>query len=517
MKRDIKYIIKRIIIGTGIALCLFYINSCKAHALTTIDNVSADVYFKSQYCTESESISTNNISGSRFTCETGPSYKFAQLLNNSSNVDVPFLITENQLINNMTFKINFEDPVEITSTNRYIVLNAPWTSFDYDHKAIGISNSYFTLNGVRPNGNTTDLSPSISTYFNQVEYCNYSDGSNTYKCNSVTISRNSSYDKFVFYIDVPEGTNVHNITLFFGNNNILSSYDIYSSEVNGWFRAITTTQNAYQVNITSSYNSFNNYKQLLVNFKDNLGNHYNIYGSNFYSGAGLVYYKYAPTSPTFSPSNITDNLYFETTVPTTSYSPVYSFANISTSDTDYYNGLVNSIEQELNPVSNNDAWFEDSLDGFISGSQANSLIGLFNSLLVYPFQKLNEQKQVDLVRQNINGNYILNSNICMKNMGQDTILNEYVPYQIQFYRDYKFNLPCPHTEIYTNLKYGDYAFYSTTFLGANMGNSGASNSFSSLWLTIQHGFLVYILFVTCLNVYKYLLDSNKTEIEVLEL
>lgn len=516
MKRDIKYIIKRIIIGTGIALCLFYIRSCNVKALTVIPEVSADVYFKSQYCTQGESISSGGVNGKRFTCETGPSYKFSQLLNNSSNVEVPFLITEHQLFNNMTFKINFENPVEITSTNRYIALNPPWFRNDFSHQAVGIlTDSYFPLNGVRPGGSTTDLNPSISTYFNQVEYCSYSDGSNVYSCNGVYLARNSSNNGFLFYVDIPVGTTVYNISLFFGNNNILSSYDIYSSDVVSWFKAMTTTIDLYNSNITTSYNSFNTYKQTLDNYKDYKSNHYNIYGSNFYSGAGLLYYYFPPNAPTFKPSTSTENLYFETTVPTNYRNANFVFSNLTQEQINYYNGLVNSIEQELNPSSSNTSFFNDFLEGFQTSSSASGLLSLFNNMFIYPMQKLQTNSQVDLVKQNINGGYILNNTLCMKNSVTGS-LGEYIPHQIQFYRDYKFNLPCPHTEIYTHLKYGEYGFYGNTFKGATI-NTGISYSFVDLWLTIQHGFLVYILFVNCLNIYKYVLDSNKTEIEVLEL
>lgn len=500
-----------------ILFCIFtfFFKSCNVKALTYIQDAQADVYFKSQYCTESESISGNYNgtpqSGKRFNCETGPSYKFAQLLNNSSSIEVPFLITENQLFNNMTFKINFENPVEITSTNRYIVLRAPWGNSNISQGTFGTFSSYFPLNGIRPNGTSTDLNPSLSTYFNQVEYCNYSDGSTTYKCNNVTIAPNTGNNRFVFYIDIPVGTIVSNITLFFGNNNIQSSYDIYSRDVAGWFTAMTTTQNLYNSNITTNFDSFDTYKQIVYRLNQYKGNHYNIYGKDFFSGSGLAYYRYAPSGPTFKPSTSTENLYFETNIPSYNGSPVYYFANATTEDTNYYNGLVNSIEQELNPPSE-DSWFTDSFNGFLESNESNSFITLFNSLLTYPLSKFTQQNQMKLTWTNVNGAEILSPAIC-KGVG---IAGDYGPGIQLSWHGASFDFPCIHYDVYSKLTSDNFAFYPTTLNGANISGGNSHNLYSIIKIILD-GVLIYFMFITCLDIYKYILDSDRKEIEVLDL
>ena len=517
MVKDIRYIIKKVIIGVLIGVALIMFKSYRVNAATIDTIINANSYYQSQYCTQGDTITDDNWgTGSRFSCTKGPSYKFSQYLNNDTdNVSVPALFSQGQLINNFTFEINFEDVQTITSTNRYIVLRAPWVSSNSSTspKYLGVYDGYLTLNGVVSN-QVRGYSPSVSSFFNQPQYCNYVNDNGDINICNIYIAPYSSLNRYVFYIDIPVNTNVKSITLFFGNNNIQDTYDLYTGVINNDFRAMTPTSWKYNSSCGNSTTNLDCYKTLFARYQDYSNNNYNVYGASALSGAGLIYYKYGPANSTFTPSNVSENLWFETTYDT-STNVIYNFSSSTQSIQDYYNNLVGNIENEINPSVNTDGFFTDFLDGFTTSTQASGLLSLFNNMFLYPMQKLNTNASVDLVRQNINGTYILNDFICMKN-STASYPSTYNAYEVHFYRDYKFKLPCPHTEIYNKLYYGEYGFYGNNFKGASI-HTGIQYSFVDIWLTIQHGLLVYLLFVNCLNIYKYVLDSNKTEIEVLEL
>lgn len=511
MVKDIRYIIKKVIIGVLIGVALIMFKSYRVNAATIDTNINANVYFKTQYCSTGTA-GSGLYDPYTFTCENGPSMKFVQLLNSDQNVSVPMFISQGQLINNMTFEMNFEDGQTITSTDRYVVLRIPWLSSNISNGVMNLyANSYFTTDSIR-NNSVIHYAPSVSTYMFQPQYCSYEDTTGYHNCN-VYIYPNSTIERYAYYIDIPVGTTFNQITLFFGNNNVQSTYSILSSYgtiVN--YYPLTTTRNMGTCN--SSTSNENCFKNTFNNYKNYSSNDYNVYGSNTYSGAGLLYYRYPPVNPTFNPSNVTENVFFESNM-VVDDAILYNYNSYSQELVDYYNNLATNIENELNPSVNIDGFFTDFLEGFTTSTQASGLLSLFNNMFLYPMQKLNTNASVDLVRLNLNGDYILNDFICMKN-STASYPSTYNAYEVHFYRDYKFKLPCPHTEIYNKLYYGEYGFYGNNFKGAAI-HTGIQYSFVDIWLTIQHGLLVYLLFVNCLNIYKYVLDSNKTEIEVLEL
>ena len=521
MKKDIKYIIKRVIIGILIGL-FFLMYKSKISFAATIDTVvTANSYYQTQYCEVGDSITgtfNNSIyTGNRFNCTKGPSYKFSQYLNSTENVAVPVLINSGQLFNNFTFEITFEQLQIITTTDRYIELRAPWvSSYTSSPRTLGVNSNYLTLNGIVDN-TTKNYTPSVSTFFNQPQYCSWVDNTGSVSSCNVHIAADSSISRYTYYIDIPVGSAVRTITLYFGNSNIQDTYDIYSNMIpatSRLFRAMTTTLfGYYNSNCSSTTSSYDCYSISYSNLKDQNNSKYNIYGEHFFSGAGLIYYYYPPDTPTFTPSSTSPNIWFSNSL--ASDNITYNFSAVTDAYKGYYDNLVGNIENEVNPQPSNDSFFNDFLEGFQASSQASGFLSLFNNMFIYPMQKLQTNAQVDLVRTNINGGKVLNNYLCMKN-SETGMVGEYVPYNIQFYRDYQFSLPCPHTDIYDKLYYGEYGFYGNDFKGASV-HSGITYSFVDIWLTIQHGFLVYILFVNCLNIYKYVLDSNKTEIEVLEL
>ena len=517
MKKDFRYIFKRVIIGILIGLFFIMFKSCNVNALEYIQNAAGVAYFQSQFCEQGEVITDTYDgiahTGNRFSCSKGPSYKFVQFLNSDNNfISIPAILYEKQLLNNFTFQILFEDSISITQQNRYIGLRAPWVSSNTSNAELTFYDNFLTLNGVKDN-NTIYYSPSVSSFVLQPQYCNYSDGSNLYKCN-VYLVGDPNISRYVYYIDIPVGTNVSSITLFFGNNNIQSSYDLFTGEISNDFRAMTAT--VFKKNVSCSANS-TNYQCYVSNFSaysNYSNNNFNVYGSNFFSCAGLIYYRYAPISSFFTPSTRTDNLWLSSTYPNNPV--IYNFSNITSNLEEYYNGLITDIEEDLT-VSDRDSIennISEVMGTFADNENSQRYLSTLDALLSYPIQKMQDQGHFDLVNHNaVIGANQIDSKLCW---GTDTVIGDQSqPYKVQFFRDYKFTLPCPHSDIYVHLGYGDYGFYPSNFMGAN--NSGYTYNFISIWLFIQHGLLVYFLFVNVLNIYKYILDSKKSEIEVLEL
>lgn len=524
MVKDIRYIIKKVIIGVLIGIALIMFKSYKVNALTTIsDSVVANSYYQTQYCTPGSTIT----SGIQYNCTTGPSMKFSQYLNNDENISVPALINSGQLINNFSYEILFENPITISSTDRYLVLQPPFVKNSSSYSNDSTFNVQFTgaltLNGIK-NGSSVSNSPATSVFGISPKYCSYYDSNNQLQYCNVSIVLNTSLPSLLYYIDIPVGTSFTRVNLYFGHKDLSSTYDIKYDKVYGEYYPLSNNWDSRGWN-SSSYcsTSYSNFWCNAITWE----NYKTYYNSNDYNvkrgfsdriGAGLIHYYYAPYDTKFNPSNLTQNLWLDSSIGTTNIITT-SFNNVSSEDTTYYDNLMGTINQELNPggsTGTDTSFFNDFLEGYTTSSSASGLLSLFNNMFLYPMQKLQSNAQLDLVTTNIHNDKVLSSTLCEKNPSSAIVGDPYTPYQVQFYRDYKFNLPCPHSEIYTQLKYGEYGFYSNSFLGASV-NTGVSYSFASIWLTIQHGFLVYILFVNCLNIYKYVLDSNKTEIEVLEL
>jgi len=500
MVRDIRYIFKRVLIGLLIALGVIFFKSKGVFAATTQLNSNVRVYAKSGNC-------TYNSSTTDFNCVQGPSYKFVGENITSSKATetdiptIPFIVNNmdsDVLIQNAIYDIELATPLTISSSERsvYLKFGGPYPRGNgvYGSSTTGSTGYLFryTQFSATPLDTTNDSNKVLKlTYGFKPYYCSYHnpDTDTTSTCNLILDIGNDNWFKII--VNLPIGTKLDRFTIYFGAPNLVSS--IGSKTLNN----VIVPDNPTFISGANSDISYDLWR------KDNS------------TRIGLQYFKAGVSlsspqlqSPVAQFVRVDSNNY-------TSNTYQWNYSNLSNELVAQYQATIPEIEEELTPTSDNDTFFSDFLEGFTTSSQASGFISLFNNMFLYPLQKLRDNSQVDLVRDNIYGDKILSNYLCMQN-SEPGLLGSYVPYKVQFFRDYKFTLPCPHTEIYNKLYYGEYGFYGNNFKGAEI-RTGISYSFAEIWLTLQHGFLVYILFVNCLNVYKYVLDSNKTEVEVLEL
>lgn len=514
MKRDVKYIIKRVIIGILIGLFFIMFKSCNVNAATLNGTLSTKYNFDN----------CSMIQSSMF-CSKGNSFlfrnSFSSTNQSSTEISFPYIDTSNNgvMLTNIDFTYSFSSPVSIGDNTSIEITYYPF---------LNTSGHNFAFRGLYPYfwDNTNKIYPYAWSNLNYrpiyVAYNLSSEDSNIWHSTSIHFRDSASSGNISYFklYDIPSGSSVQKIRVIFGTT---KHYSGSTQVINGYTMPQLTSNWVYYTNGSSTtptnfYSTWEEYKNAT---SDNLGLVYIAQNSdslpNFHRNWSLLgYFSSYPAVQTVSNRDHADSV----------RGIAFDLSSVNLEDISNDNTYLSDIETQIainqatigTDLSDEDKDYINPLYSEWNNSYTNGFTSLFSTLFAYPLTKVQQQVNNDLVRQNINGSYILNSRICMKNMGQDSILDEYVPYQVQFYRDYKFDLPCPHTEIYTKLKYGDYAFYGTTFLGANLGSSiGGTYNFVSIWLTIQHGILVYLLFVNVLNVYKYILDSNKSEVEVLEL
>ena len=503
MKKDIKYIIKRVIIGICIGLFFLLFKSCDVYAWTSVNAGQVNTYFQTQNC-----YFINN----QFSCENGYSYKFTSPWQQNQNAiewDVfpPFTTTDNAvLINNLIYE--------------FIPTNSITTSSSRKSIGIGISsNGYISTSGTGSSMNfSIDMFPYLTrdennnyiynetfpmNYNFKPYYCTYYNGSEWVQCNLILEIGNSNV--FYFVLDLQEGITIEKIRLYFGSPNrqttlaykTLGSNNIKVPDNNNIFYT-----NSNLNSISAFYVNYNDWRQ--HSNDNNIG--------LWWYPQGVSTYLPKFTMPT---SNFTlqfdSNSYVNNTYK-------YNYDNLSNELKQQYTEQPENIEIEIENQFNTDDDIDSVLssnyEGFINNEHSRKYITTIENLFAYPIQKLREQLTYDLVNHNaIIGANQIDSKLCW---GIDTVTGDVSSsYRIQFFRDYSFNLPCPHSDIYTHLGYGTFGFYPPSFMGAN--NTGYNHDFISIWLIIQHGVLIYLLMVTILNFYKYILDSNKAEIEVLEI
>ena len=520
--RDLKYIFKRVIIGILIGL-FFLMFKTRVSFASTIDNATGTAYMQTMNC----SLDSSNLS-----CSVGSPFKYIWTPNNANNTDDfnIFINNNNQyfvLIKNLIINYDFSNPITISSNQRTIGLqmgNGSWLSANRNSGELDIDMNFLPVDYINSNNSTDTRYVPHANYNFKPYYATWTDDNNVvHKC-GIILNVNAVENFFTMNFDIPIGSVVSSITLYLGDYRLTDTYTI---------RQLTSTSGVYVLN--SSYwikNDSANYSSSFSQFNV----HYNTYRTkpNTYDNAtdsnrGLYLYQLGKT--TYSNYFKVPKNNNELTIVSNDYSGnsyKWYFNDYDNTISNYIENTIPSIEEELTPPSDDDDLtppdepnnIDDNLEDWSSTFEtqyARTFKTLFSSLFTYPLNKLDEMKDIDLVRTNINGDKVLNPLLCTRNSGLDSMIGDYNPYTIELGFGYSFNLPCPHYDIYPKLKARGYAFYPNIFKGASLGNGAQHGDFATLWLTLQHGILIYLMFVQVLNIYKYVLDANKTDIEVLEL
>ena len=505
----IKYIIKRVIIGVLIGIGIFLFKSNFTYAATYLNSDNAVIYTQSQKCTESN----DNLS-----CQQGTAYKFGYEYNtrkNTNEYEIDMILNNNQysqLFQNIIYDYSISDTITIDTTHRSLYILLPYSQSQFSLGAgLGSSNTTFTIqmfpqNSINPTTEEIDRHFVFPMNYNfKPYYCSYLDTSDnlTKPCNIILDIGQGNIWKFI--ADIPINTTINRLTFYFGTNQLYNGS--LKSQIYGNFN-IKIPQNekiGYEHGTSENtlyaiyYVNYNTWRQ-----RSNSNN------------IGIWYYPqgYTIYQPKFSVPNSQYELAFDN-VDYSSNIYKWTFTNYTQQQLDELNLTIDNIEEQLQQQEQPNA--DDTLNGIFNDFNnvyAQNFTSLFSSLFSYPLSKIQEQTEIDLVNSSKTA---LSRQLCQKSSHFDIGGGATREQEIQFYRDYSFKLPCMHVDVYPNLKYGRFAFYSTNFLGVNLTGSGADFNFTDIWLTIQHGILVYLLFVNVLNIYKYILDSNKAEVEVLEL
>lgn len=498
MIRDFRYIFKRVIIGILIGLFFIMFKSCNVNAIA-ITNKNVNIYSQTQNC---DLDSENNLS-----CTKGLSYVFpySSGSTNLSDIDMPFFLPNehNILVSNLIFDVDLGEEYIIDNNIRsiYLILgNQSWFS---SNLSLGPSNYRFTLN-MFPTQSEASNNILPSVYGFKAFYCSYFDtvSQTTKTCNvKYGMDSNSNVFKVIPIFDL--GTKLNRFTISFGTT------DLYSGSTKLLCNVRVPNSQTFINSQCSSSNISYKYYVLYDTWRSvSLEN---------YKPIGLFYYNKGTnlTTPKFKLPNYSSFLSYDN-YDYSNYTFGATFDNYTLEEKEKYNDLVNTINKEIYgefEVDDVEANISEMMGSFADNENSQRYLSTLESLLAYPIQKLQEQSSFDLVNYNVwTDSYQIDNRLCW---GNDLIGDQGQPYQVQFWRDYKFTLPCLHSQVYTKLGYSNFGFYPSNFMGSN--NIGYNYNFISIWLVLQHGLLVYLLFVNVLNLYKYILDSKKSEIEVLEL
>lgn len=225
-KNDIKYIIKRILIGVGIALILFNLKKCNVYADTT----EKYVYFTGRniYYVQNNSMDSTYLSG------VGTLYFSNNKLQYNSYI-------------NENISYNFGREISRNTTD-----NTVWVILRYYYNNI----EYALISALNPNGS---FYPGLVNSDLKIMFSHY-DGS---------IYRNDRY--YLYY--VPKNVTEENISSYISNNPNTSFYSFY---------LFTTSLNSSNVCSTTSYCS--NIKSF--NFDNNT--YYNVFSNPSYLPADTI-------------------------------------------------------------------------------------------------------------------------------------------------------------------------------------------------------------------------------------
>lgn len=525
MKRDFRYIIKRVIIGILIGLFFIMFKSCNVNAASYINgNVSIDYYY--QNCTKQDltlwqcdNSYIENVSGPISFSGDAPVIN-SNIGNNISDYD--------KVLTRVVYTFEF-NPIEVgnncSNYNCNINLhNGQQNNLFFDRR----TDTYVQLNTSIPHTNASNFNnffvntPYENLLAYHLYYADYYDSDlEEWKPLSVSLST-SMYLKASNWTN---GQHISKLRFYLG-----SPSDLYYM-VGG-----VSTSNPY-VPVLPNY-----YEYLIDKYNENKYSNYQLFAlpnatwvNN--SNSAIFPIAFYPKGVNISVSSYTRRNYsiYLTNNDSGTATNIYDFTSSSLNDKiqnseDNMNNLTNEIE---NSLSNSQAQEEigtqfdpnefESLEAEFSffNEKSYPFTGLFSSLFVRPLALLSNQANIDLVNPNSSGNLVLDRELCNRYSGNPNssgLPGGGTDYEVELWRGYKFKIPCMHVDVYPLLKHTPYGFYGSSFLGVPItGHEQVLFSFANIWLLIQHGILAYLMFVSCLNMYKYMLDSNKTEVEVLEL
>lgn len=501
-KSFFKHKLFRLIIYGFIAFIIFTFVKIKGVNASAISGVIADIYAQSSNCSFDDS--TNN-----FNCIKGRSYKMSYIPNSAGDNNLPVIIdNENNsvLIRNIIFDYKFNATKEVTNNDRSYMIS--YGAGDVlDSNTASASDYNFSLNvfPITTQNSNDDVDPRynlIANYNFKPYYCSYFDvDENQFQnCNIILAKSNNSFIWFV--IDLPIGTKFNEIKLYFGTPNLTGTYS-FKNMTTG-FKAPNFNEFFYNTDVAGN-TSFNYYKVNYSTWRTTTPT----------NNVGLVWY---PAGYNVSFPVLTKNsLNGEVQVDSTSYTNnlyKFNFDNVDSTLKNQYNETTNNIDQELTQEDN---WFSDSMNDFIDSGTSSSFSNLFSSLFQYPLEKLNEsitEPLFDNSPTNNKGTGGLNLAVCtgrgfIGDVSEDRI-------QIPTINGVKWNIPCLHYDVYSQLHNETTGFYPTS-VDSHSIQSGRSTNFYSLYRIILRGVLVYLLFLNILDIYRYLMDSDRKEIDVIDL
>lgn len=470
-----KYCFKKIFIGVSIALILMMFKSCEVKAWEISDTSKFRININSKFdvCTQQDS-DYLCINGFDYNYQWSPVQKNIYNLKSNEYIGLREFNFEVQQIDNGTYTLS-----------SYIFVPGLW---------------YFIANQVDFNSLQANQYPISALIKTQ-------DGT---ECNvsNMGIYGDSSFNNFSPYIQVPTecvGKNFDNL------------YLIYQPGYN--FTGDISTI-AHSIN----YDNIHNVNDFIINRNNTYLALYTKTSS--YEYIRQRYYQYGiymNTSNNFTSSRSSQQ-------------------NLTIADSEVQQKL-NELNKEIYVVS---SWIGESIftntqttvmeNAFtdiaddIDSKVGNVLAGanpstttfsdFINALVYQPIYLLNQSANLDFYDSDGN----MTGNLCFSSFQQGGTNRGFVP--IPFTSDggtqKRFQFPCLTRDVYSHIKHVDSSFsYSVvgspnTFDDSNsLGYS--STTFMSIWLLIQHGVLYYFLVITFIKVIKYCIDTNKAEIEVLEL
>ena len=505
--KDFKYIIKRVIIGILIGLFFVMFKSCNVNAWSTLSLSNSNSKTTYQFGT----IKTYGVNS--FYLDNNINYTYA--FNNTEPISISF--RQGAILKNIEFEyvlawsggITFDSSMKYVSFNYQDILNKSGSGNSNNY--LKLMSSIDSLQSSLIKTNFYNWQPIIAQYHdvNNDTWVSVDLKLYSYSANS-SIGLNSQY-----IMEIPTGTKIDKFKLCFGTlQGLVSDIQIFRSHIYGddyynsnqetWFYPYTNYLSG-----SGLFNNTNEYKFLayIPATFGTLSNLITLPSSDTYSGSDFAIVAYNSSLP--SSDKLKTTYYFNGV----DYGQLVSDANSSYQEE--IQEVLEEIEREKlisGSQDKLDSAKEDLQDGletnfsdFGSSTYGSAFNGLFTSTFAYPLEKIENMLDEDIYYVNQGGNRVLNLALCTGHSVDDHWGSRW---QVHITEDYYFEFPCPHYDIYPYLKSKNHTYQ---FYGSSQW------SFQYYYTIIIRGILVYWLFITCLNIYKYVLDPNDTKVEVLEL
>lgn len=507
-KNFFKHKLFRLIIYGFIAFIIFSFVKIKGVNAAVINGATTKVYFETQNC---------DINSGTFNCIKGTSYKF-QYQENTTNNDSTFypLILNNSdnyvLFKNMIFDIELASPINIDNTNRSILLN--FNNYQYLSGDTNTYGSYFFVPnfldtyGLDSNDTRDNRLMPYATYNFKPYYATYTDSNNVIHDCGIILYQGSGGSPAYFYMvfDIPLNTIVTKLTLYLGDYHFNNTYNV--NTLSNTSIKVPGPNYQYYDSFGTGQSNLYYYGRLYNNYRTT-NNDQHINGLLMLQ-KGVSYYQ-----PKFNVNN-SDNFFKTTSDIYTSSNYKYYFDSYSSDLKQDLENSVTRIEDEIE-MQQSAGDFDSLLNGFINSETSSSFTNLFTSLFTYPLSKLNEAKTEPLFNNspvNNKGTGGLNLAVCtgrniIGGVPEDRI-------EVPFYGGVKWTIPCFHYDIFSQMHDENTSFYPTSIDGHAI-QSGRSTNFYSVYRIIIRGILVYLFFINLIDIYKYVLDSDRKEIDVIDL